>query len=128
MTNRYGTTNNIEAQFEPGSYGRVLANKLGISDPAEMDDIELDLLNRLHEGVIDSVEADQRITVADFREWHRRWLGNVYVWAGRYRTLNMGKGRFPVCGERSNSEAHGQSGQGNVFGSIPPVRDCPKIN
>ena len=94
MTNRYGTTNNIEAQFEPGSYGRVLANKLGISDPAEMDDIELDLLNRLHEGVIDSVEADQRITVADFREWHRRWLGNVYVWAGRYRTLNMGKADF----------------------------------
>ena len=51
-------------------------------------------LNRLHEDVICSVEADQLITVADVCEWHRSWLGNVYVWAGRYRTLNMGKGDF----------------------------------
>ncbi|WP_428101098.1 Fic/DOC family protein [Candidatus Rariloculus sp.] len=94
MTGRYDTTGNIEAQFEPGSCGRVLANKLGISEPEEMNDVELDLLNRLHESVIDSVEADQPVTVADVREWHRRWLGNVYVWAGRYRTVNMGKGDF----------------------------------
>ncbi len=25
---------------------------------------------------------------------HRRWLGNVYAWAGQYRTLNMGKDGF----------------------------------
>ena len=55
MTGRYDTTGNVEAQFELGSNGRVLANKLGISDPEEMDDIELGLLNRLHEDVIDSV-------------------------------------------------------------------------
>ena len=94
MTGRYDTTGNIEAQFEPDSNDRVLANKLSISDPEEMDDIELGLLNRLHEDVIGSVDADQPITVADVCEWHRSWLGNVYVWAGRYRTLNMGKGDF----------------------------------
>ena len=94
MTSRYDTTGNVEAQFQPGSDGRVLVNKLGVSDLDEMDDIELDLLNRLHEFVVGSFQADQRITVADLREWHRRWLGNVYVWAGKYRTLNMGKGDF----------------------------------
>ena len=41
MTGRYDTTGNVEAQFEPGSNDRVLANKLGVSDSEEMDDIEL---------------------------------------------------------------------------------------
>lgn len=94
MKGRYDVKGNVEAQFEPGSNDRVLANKLGISDADDMDDIELDLLKRLHEDVFRSVETDQRLTVADIREWHRRWLGNVYPWAGRYRTLDMGKGGF----------------------------------
>ena len=94
MKGRYDTTGNLEAQFEPGSNGRVLVNKLGIADAEDMDDVELDLLKRLHDDVFDSVETDQRLTVADIREWHRRWLGNVYVWAGSYRTFNMGKGGF----------------------------------
>lgn len=98
---RYDTTGNIEAQFEPGSDGQVLANKLGITDPAEMADIELDLLTQLYDAAINSIREDQQITIADLREWHRRWLGNVYVWAGQYRTVNMGKGdfQFAVSGQ-----------------------------
>jgi len=94
MTDRYDTSGNIEAQYEPGSDNRVLANKLGITDPAEMADIELDLLTQIYDATINSIREDQRITVADLREWHRRWLGNVYVWAGRDRTVNMGKDVF----------------------------------
>lgn len=97
MNGRYDTADNIEAQHEPGSANPVLANKLGILDPGEMDDVELDLLNRLYDDVLGSFEANQRITVADVCEWHRRWLGNVYVWAGKYRTLNMRKGDFPFA-------------------------------
>jgi len=94
MTDRYDTTGNIEAQSEPGSDNRVLANKLGITDPSEMDNTELDLLNQLYDAVVNSVQEDQPITVADLREWHRRWLGNVYVWAGRDRSVNIGKDGF----------------------------------
>ena len=36
VTSRYDTPGNVEAQFEPGSGGCVLANKLGIADPKEM--------------------------------------------------------------------------------------------
>ena len=97
MTGRYDTTGNVEAQFEPGSNDRVLANKLGISDPGEMHDVELDLLKRLHLNLLGSVAADQVITVADLCEWHRRWLGNVFVWAGSYRTVNMSKDNFPFA-------------------------------
>jgi cell filamentation protein len=42
------------------------------------------------------VEAlpDRRLCVADLKTWHRRWLGNVYEWAGMERSVNMGKGDF----------------------------------
>lgn len=94
MNGKYDTTGNVEAQFEPGSDDRVLVNKLGVSNAEEIDDIELGLLDRLHDDVLGSIEMDQRLTVADLCEWHRRWLGNVYSWAGRYRTLSMAKGDF----------------------------------
>ena len=94
MNDKYDTAGNIEAQFEPGSDKRVLANKLGVSNAEEMDNIELDLLDRLYDSVLGSVEVNQCLTVADLCEWHRRWLGKVYSWAGRYRTLNMAKGDF----------------------------------
>ena len=97
MTGRYDTTGNVEAQLEPGSNSRVLANKLGITDPDEMDDIELGLFYKLQGDVIGSVKADQPITFADICEWHRSWPDNVYAWAGRYRTLNMGKGDFQLA-------------------------------
>ena len=27
-------------------------------------------------------------------DMHRLWLGEIYVWAGEYRQVNMGKGDF----------------------------------
>lgn len=94
MVDRYDASGNIEAQFEPGSDERVLRNELGIRDSAEMDEIELDLLDQLHNSIPDLVREDQRIRADDIREWHRRWLGNVYARAGRERSVNLGKGGF----------------------------------
>lgn len=94
MTNRYDTSENPEGQFQPGSQERVLLNKLDITEPVEMDTIELDLLEQLSIAVLDEIESDQTITVDDLCEWHRRWLGNVYPWAGEYRSVNMGKAEF----------------------------------
>ena len=91
---RYDTSGKLEAQFEPGSDELVLKNSLGIRLPEEMDEVELALLIQLYDRIPEEVEIDQRLTVADICEWHRRWLGNVYPWAGQYRTVNMGKGEF----------------------------------
>ncbi|HHJ19316.1 MAG TPA: cell filamentation protein Fic [Gammaproteobacteria bacterium] len=91
---RYNTTGNPEARFEPGSNDLVLKNKLGIRDADEMDEIELDLLIQLYDVIPQEVEVDQRITASDLKDWHYRWLGNVYSWAGRFRSVNMGKGAF----------------------------------
>jgi cell filamentation protein len=94
MANRYDTSGNPEGQYQPGSDDQVLVNKLDITDPAEMDDAELILLEELQVGLLDEVESDQRITVEDLCNWHRDWLDSVYSWAGEFRTVNMQKGDF----------------------------------
>lgn len=94
MTNRYDASGSTEGQYQPGSGGRVLRNKLGITDPREMDQVELDLLEQLYDKILSDVTQDQTITVADLKEWHRTWLGNVYEWAGQERSVNMAKGTF----------------------------------
>ena len=94
MTDRYSTVGSAEGEYQPGSDDEVLRNKLGIITVAEMDQVELELLDLLYENVISTVASDQVITVDSLVEWHRKWLGNVYEWAGCQRSVNMGKGGF----------------------------------
>ena len=61
---------------------------------AEMDQLELELLAKLTDALFSELEVNQVLSVEDLCEWHRRWLGNVYSWAGHYRSVNMGKGDF----------------------------------
>lgn len=83
-----------QAEFEPGSSNRVLRNLLGITDPSEMDDVEVMLLEELYQAVFEEDFPDRRLTLADLHGWHHQWLGNVYSWAGETRTVNMSKGDF----------------------------------
>ena len=94
MSNQYDASGSAEGRYQPGSGGLVLVNKLGITDLQEMNDLELDLLQQLYSAVLSEVEIDQVITVADVFEWHRKWLGNLYEWAGKERSVNVGKGDF----------------------------------
>lgn len=94
MTTRYDTDHLAEAQFEPGSRGRVLKNQLGIRSKRAMDGIEAAKLADATDWAIRHVAADQRFTTADICQWHRQWLGEVYPWAGEYRQVNVSKGSF----------------------------------
>lgn len=100
MTSRYDAGGNPEAQFEPGSKDLVLRNLLGIVDPAEMDDIELRLLTRVQNELPNELQADQTLRVADLCDWHHRWLGGIYPWAGKYRSVNMSKNGFAFAAAR----------------------------
>jgi cell filamentation protein len=40
---------------------------------------------------------DQRISLEDVDRLHRLFLGNIYQWAGTYRTVNISKGGFPFA-------------------------------
>ncbi|MGN6121163.1 MAG: hypothetical protein ACTHOA_15815 [Rhodanobacter sp.] len=93
MSNRY-EAGEAQGSHEPGSGDRVLRNKLGVTDPDEMDEVELQLLGQIYRAVLLEALPDRRLYVADLKTWHRRWLGNVYDWAGMERSVNMGKGDF----------------------------------
>ena len=52
---RYNTSHLIESQFEPGSNNQVLKNKLGITNPDEMDDIEVIALKKPMEKLFSEI-------------------------------------------------------------------------
>ena len=93
MTDRYDVGIS-QGAYEPGSHDQVLRNKLGLTDADEMAEVELLLLEKLYEAVLVEALPDRTLNVTDLQTWHRRWLGNVYAWAGEQRSVNMGKGDF----------------------------------
>jgi cell filamentation protein len=84
MSGRY-TAQGPEAESEPGSHGRVLRNLQGIRSIREMERRESAALLTVTEVMIDTTRQDQRFTADDIRGMHRRWLGDIYEWAGEYR-------------------------------------------
>lgn len=94
MTTRYDIDHLVEAQFEPGSRGRVPRNRLGIRGKRQMDALEAVRLEAATDWAIRHVAVDQRFTAADICRWHQQWLGELYPWAGEYRQVNISKGSF----------------------------------
>jgi len=83
-----------EAEFEPGSGRRVLKNLLGIRTKRDMERAEALALARAQDRFNRTYSADHRFKANDICEFHRTWLGEIYEWAGNYRQVNVGKGRF----------------------------------
>lgn len=94
---RYDVSRSIEAQFEQGSNDAVLKNKLGIVAPAEMDRMEAKALAETTGGLVQEYDIDHRFSADDVRYMHKKWLGGIYEWAGRYRTVDISKGEFPFA-------------------------------
>ncbi len=94
---RYDVSGLPEAQFEPGSNEQVLRNRLGIKSPKDMDDAETRALEKAMVELVGSYGERHRFTTNDIRDIHRRWLGEIYEWAGEYRQVNVSKGEFPFA-------------------------------
>lgn len=94
---RYDVSDLPEAQFEPGSNGQVLKNRLGVTSRQEMDAIEARALERALDNLVRTHGESHRFTAADIRECHRIWLGEIYEWAGQYRRVNVSKDGFPFA-------------------------------
>lgn len=92
MTTRRYEAAGPEAQFEPGSRGRVLRNLLGIVRARDMAEAESQALEMAQEAALDQYGPDHRFSARDICELHRLWLRPIYPWAGEYRTVNIGKG------------------------------------
>ena len=93
MTGRYAVAG-PEAEFEPGSRGRVLRNRLGITSVRTLQRKESEALLATTQRLVDEVTVDHRFTAADVCRMHKLWLGEIYEWAGEYRSVNIAKGDF----------------------------------
>lgn len=91
---RYNVSGLIEAQYEPGSNDSVLKNKLGIANPGEMDKAEAEALMLATDALIHEYDMEHRFTAEDICHMHQVWLGDIYEWAGRYRSVNISKDDF----------------------------------
>lgn len=98
-TNRYQATG-VEAEFEPGSRGRVLRNLLGITRVRDMNLAESQALEIAQDLALDRYDADHRFTAQDLCDLHALWLGPIYSWGGEYRSVDIGKGGFQFAHAR----------------------------
>ena len=91
---RYVVAKGAEADYQPGSRGRVLRNRLGITKKSEMDRAEYEALLTAQEQYIERVGPNTRFTTQIICDMHHVWLGGMYSWAGEYRTVELQKGTF----------------------------------
>ena len=91
---RYATPKTCETQYEPGSHGTVLLNRLGVCSKREMDRLEYDALLKAQEAYVEIISAETRFTAESICEMHRAWLGDIYEWAGQYRSVDVTKRGF----------------------------------
>ena len=94
---RYDVSGLVEAQFEPGSRGRVLRNLRGIKSSRKMDEAETLALREAMDEFVSAFDESHRFTSEDICGMHRRWLHGIYAWAGAYRHVNVSKDGFPFA-------------------------------
>lgn len=70
VTDRY-LASGSQAAWQPGSGEKLLLNKLGTTDPAAMNEVELHLLLRLYELVLGKQFPARQLHVSDLKVWHR---------------------------------------------------------
>ena len=76
-----------------GDEADILKNKLGIKDPKELEDLETLLLTDAYEHFLQLLgENNLKLNLDLLFELHNYFLGTLYTWAGKIRTVNISKG------------------------------------
>jgi cell filamentation protein len=87
---RYDVTGNVEAEYVDAKQ-TVLVNKLGITDLRELQVHEEEILVHAYDTLLDEIRTDTPMTAELIRYVHHRIFGQLYQWAGRWRTVNISK-------------------------------------
>lgn len=86
----YHVSGNAEAQFMDAAQ-TVLKNKKDITDAATLGLVEQEALIVAYKTVLGEVNAATPITIELIRHIHKRIFGELYEWAGRWRTVWISK-------------------------------------
>lgn len=83
-----------DEDFEPDSNQEVLKNYFGIKSKEKMEALEERELERTESELITLLDDDHKFVAEDICAIHELWLGEIYPFAGKYRTVNMSKEDF----------------------------------
>lgn len=89
---RYSFTS-IE-DYEPNSNNLVLKNRLGIKSIENIERLEASELKRAELELLRLFNETHQFTAKDLRNIHQLWLGDIYFFAGQYRSVNISKDNF----------------------------------
>lgn len=108
---RYPEPEPGEPYLDPNS--GVLRNKLGITDPVELASADRIISTIRADNLGDLLERAPFMPMADaFRALHRDLFGDVYDWAGEFRSINITKGGSTFTG---HDEIESMFAEGDQF-------------
>ena len=84
----------LEAEFETGTRGKVLKNLLRIKKQSELERVETIALKQAEDKFQELIRRDKHFTAKNICSMHKVWLGNIYEWAGKYRSVDLDKENF----------------------------------
>jgi cell filamentation protein len=87
---RYDVSGNVEAEYIDVEQ-TVLINKLGIKSLQPLQIAEESGLAKAYETLLHEVRIDTPMTCELIRHIHARIFGELYGWAGRWRTVSISK-------------------------------------
>src|SRR5438128_199678 len=87
---RYDTSGNTEDQYVDDSR-TVMVNKLGIAELDALQTAEEQALARAYGQLLREVHTDTPMTCELARHIHAAIFGDIYDWAGRWRTVWISK-------------------------------------
>ena len=100
---------------DPYCYKRsfVLKNKAGLRDPDALEGFELEMSSIRAEEPL----PEGKFNPAHYCAVHRHLFQDVYLWAGKYRTVRTAKDGNSFCYRRRKSAAFAGRG-GETFGQM----------
>lgn len=87
---RYDVAGNVEAQYVDARK-TVLVNKKGIRALRALQHLEEEALAKAYEQLLREVRTDTPVTCDLFRHIHATIFGDLYAWAGGWRTVRISK-------------------------------------
>jgi len=87
---KYNVSGNVESQYMDAAQ-LVLRNKPGILDLLALQVREEEALAAAYETILGEARTDTRISCEFIRHVHLRIFGELYEWAGRWRTVQVSK-------------------------------------
>lgn len=67
----------------------VLTNKLGITDPADLEKAMAEALARAYQTSFHTYSDTHRFSVKNVCDLHRTFLGGIFNWAGEFRNVDI---------------------------------------